>query len=65
MSDGVEVSGMFVSVGAVVAEGGKTVAVTVKVAVDGCVGMDVAVLGMLVIPGVLVGTLGTQSNCPT
>jgi len=56
--------GGLVFVGAVVDEG-TGVLVTVKVKVGGRVGLGVAVLGMLVTPGVLVGTLGTYNTCPT
>jgi len=66
--DGVNVAvGRLVFVGAVVAEGGTDEAVIVKVEVGGGVRLGVAVLklGMDVTPGVLVGTLGTQSTCPT
>jgi hypothetical protein len=56
--------GGLVFVGAVVDEG-TGVLVTVKVKVGERVGLGVAVLGMLVTPGVLVGTLGTYNTCPT
>lgn len=65
--EGVKVGGTFVSVGAVVAEGGTAVSVCTKVEVAGGVRLGVAVLklGMVVTPGVLVGTLGTYNFCPT
>ena len=61
--DAVAVAGTFVFVGADVIVGtGESV--TMKVEVGCCVGLGVAVLklGTMVIPGVLVGTFGTQSN---
>ena len=64
MNDGVNVAvGRLVFV----AEGGTGEFVAVKVEVGGSVRLGVAVLklGMLVTPGVLVGTFGTQSTCPT
>jgi hypothetical protein len=61
--------GVNVAVGrlVLVAEGGTGELVAVKVEVGGSVRLGVAVLklGMLVTPGVLVGTFGTQSTCPT
>ena len=64
MKDGVNVlAGSLVFVGAVVNEGvGESVGI--KVAVGCCVKLEVAVgkLGTIVIPGVRVGTFGTQSN---
>ena len=53
--DGVNVAGMFVLVGT-----GESV--TMKVEVGGGVrlGVDVGKLGTVVMPGVLVGTFGTQ-----
>ena len=58
--------GMLVSVGAVVGEGaGVSVTGTVDVAGGVKLGVAVLKLGILVTPGVLVGTLGTYNNCPT
>ena len=61
--EAVAVAGMFVLVGAEVSVGtGESV--TMKVEVGGWVRLGVAVLklGIIVMPGVLVGTFGTQSN---
>ena len=66
--EGVKVAVGMVAVGMNVAEGGAVVAVggmVVKLAVT--VGVPVGKLGTVVVPGmdVSVGTLGTQSRCPT
>jgi len=63
VNDGVKVAvGGIVFVG----EGGTDVSVAAIVALGGRVRLGVAVskLGMLVTPGVLVGTLGTYNTCP-
>ena len=52
--------GMEVDVGA-----GVSVAVKVEVGEGVILGVAVEKSGMLVMPGVNVGTFGTQSNCPT
>lgn len=57
---------MLVSVGAVVGEGaGVSVTGTVRVGCGVKLGVVVLKLGMLVTPGVLVGTFGTYNTCPT
>ena len=59
--DAVAVAGMFVLVGAEV-NVGTGESVTMKVEVGSKVGVAVGKLGTTVMPGVLVGTFGTQSN---
>ena len=67
--EGVKVAVGMVAVGMNVAEGGGAVVavggMVVKLAVT--VGVPVGKLGTVVVPGmdVSVGTLGTQSRCPT
>ena len=57
--EGVAVAGMLVLVGVEAFVGtGESVMINVEV------GVAVGKLGMMVTPGVSVGTFGTQSNCP-
>ena len=65
MIEAVAVAGMLVLVGADVIVGtGESVTMKVKAGNNVAVGVAVEKLGMIVTPGVRVGTFGTQSNCP-
>ena len=57
--EAVAVAGMLVSVGT-----GESVILKVEVGDGVVLGVMVGKLGMIVTPGVRVGTFGTHSNCP-
>ena len=65
MIEAVAVSEMLVLVGAEVIVGtGESVMMKVEVGDGVMLGVAVWKLGMIVTPGVSVGTFGTQSRCP-